>query len=365
MTGETLASVRRKIADIDGEIMRLVCDRIREAEKIGKIKRDRKEPVRDFTVEAQVIRHAESVCEVNGVDRRIGRDVAKSLIMASVSAQTSSDTPVYGGRAKKILIVGGSGKMGGWYANYFNVQGHDVTVSDTVPSSRYRFDADVVRAAKSADIVLLSTPISVTAGILSVLIDAETGAMIMDGCSLKSPLTTEIRRGIRKGVSIASIHPMFGPGTEMLADQNLIICDCGHRGAVEEASSLFRDTSLNITVLELERHDELMAYVLGATHALNIAFFNMLSGSGIPMAELRRFASTTFMQQLSTAAAVADENPMLYYEIQHLNVHRDTVFRSLLRSIEEVRRCSFSGSPDDFVGLMERGRAYIGVAGRE
>ena len=50
MTEETLTSVRRRIGEIDEEIMRLVCSRIKEAEKIGKIKRDRRVPVRDFTV---------------------------------------------------------------------------------------------------------------------------------------------------------------------------------------------------------------------------------------------------------------------------------------------------------------------------
>ncbi len=365
MTEETLASVRRRIGEIDGEIMRLVCSRIKEAEKIGKIKRDGKVPVRDFTVEAQVIERAEAVCEMNGIDRHIGREVAKSLVMASVSAQTSSDTPVYEGRARKILIVGGSGKMGGWYANFFNVQGHEVIVNDITPSSKYRFDGDILHAAEAADIILLSTPISATAGILSMLIDAGAGATIMDGCSLKSPLMGEIRRGIGKGLRITSIHPMFGPGTKMLADQNLIICDCGSRDAVEDASSLFRDTSLNMTVLELERHDELMAYVLGATHALNIAFFSMLAESTLSMAELKRFASTTFTNQLSTAADVAHENPMLYYEIQNLNVHRNTVFSSLIGSVEKVRDCSFREKPDDFIALMRKGMEYTGVAGRE
>ncbi len=365
MTEETLTSVRRRIGEIDEEIMRLVCSRIKEAEKIGKIKRDRRVPVRDFTVEAQVIERAESVCESSGIDRQIGRDIAKSLILASVSAQTSSSTPVYEGKSRKILIVGGSGKMGRWYANFFNVQGHEVIVNDIVPSSGYRFDGDLLHAAESADIILLSTPISATAGLLSTLIDAGCDATIMDGCSLKSPLMSEIRRGILKGTKIASIHPMFGPGTRMLADQNLVICDCGSRDAVEDASSLFRDTSLNITVLELERHDELMAYVLGATHALNIAFFNMLAGSAFSKAELSRFASTTFTHQLSTASDVANENPMLYYEIQNMNIYRSTVFSTLIKSMEEVRDCAFSGRPDAFTSLMKKGREYMGDARRE
>ncbi|MBX8631686.1 MAG: prephenate dehydrogenase/arogenate dehydrogenase family protein [Thermoplasmata archaeon] len=357
---EDINSARRRIGEIDEQIMKLVCERIREAEKIGRMKRDRKVPVRDFTVEAQVIERAERICEMNGIPGHIGREVSKSLIMASLSVQTSSDISVYEGQSRRILIVGGNGKMGRWYAHYFNTQGHEVVINDIerVPSP-FKFEPDLLRAVSMADVVILSTPISVTAGIIRQLAEASCGATVIDGCSLKSPLINEIRFGISRGMRIASIHPMFGPGTRMLVDQNLIVCDCGDREAVETAVSLFRDTSLNITVIDIARHDEIMGYALGAAHAINIVFFDMLSRSGIGAAEMDRFASTTLRRQISTAADVARENPLLYYEIQNLNSHRDTVFSSLARSLEAVRKASFSSSADDFIDIMNRGRLYF------
>ena len=341
--------------------MSLVCERIREAEKIGRLKRNRKVPVRDFTVEAQVIERAEKICEKNGIDRHIGRELAKSLIMASISVQTSSDVVVYEGKSKSILIVGGNGKMGRWYANFFSTQGHEVVINDvnTVPSP-YKFEANMLKAASQADIVILSTPISVTAPILRQLVNENCHATLLDGCSLKSPLLDTIATGIRKEMRIASIHPMFGPSTRMLADQNLIVCNCGSKEAVDDAISLFKDTSLNITVLDVSKHDEIMGYALGAAHAVNIIFFNMLAGSGLSAAEIQRFASTTLRKQLSTAIDVASENPILYYEIQNLNEHREVIFSSLHSSLEMVRRASFSSSGDDFVEIMRRGREYFG-----
>jgi chorismate mutase/prephenate dehydrogenase len=341
--------------------MSLVCRRIREAEKIGRLKRNRKVPVRDFTVEAQVIERAEKICEKNGIDRNIGRELAKSLIMASISVQTSSDVFVYEGKSKRILIVGGNGKMGRWYANFFSTQGHEVIINDIdAQPSPYKFERDMLKASSQADIVILSTPISATAPILRQLVDGKCSATVLDGCSLKSPLLDVIGAGIRSGMRIASIHPMFGPSTRMLADQNLIVCNCGSMEAVDDATSLFKDTSLNITVLDVSKHDEIMGYALGAAHAVNIIFFDMLADSGLSAVEIRRFASTTLRKQLSTAMDVASENPVLYYEIQNLNKHREQIFSSLRSSLEKVRRASISPSRDDFVGIMRRGMEYFG-----
>jgi len=360
MAEETVQQVRARIREIDERILELVCSRVREAEKIGWIKRSRHVPVRDFTVEAEVIRRAEEYCNRNGVDSHIGHEIAKTLIAASLSVQTSISLPLYEGSAKKILIIGGNGKMGRWYAHYFNTQGHEVLINDiVVRDTPYRNVQRLEDALEYADVILLSTPISATPSLLERITALEPRGLIVDGCSLKSPLLDAIRQGVRRGLKIASIHPLFGPDTRMLADRNLVICDCGNSAAVEEARSLFSDTSLSITVTQLEKHDEFMVYVLNMAHALNIIFFHILSNSGIKPGRLKHFASTTFTRQMATSMEVASENPLLYYEIQHLNSHRETVFASLEEAVQEVKRASESEDTALFERIMHSGREYF------
>ena len=71
--------------------------------------------------------------------------------------------------------------------------------------------------------------------------------------------------------------------------------------------------------MPVEEHDELMSYVLGLSHAVNIAFFEALRQSGKGYDDLNRAASTTFRRQVETSRDVASENSQLYFEIQHLN----------------------------------------------
>jgi len=70
----------------------------------------------------------------------------------------------------------------------------------------------------------------------------------------------------------------------------------------------------------LDEHDRLIAFVLGLSHALNIA---VLHGARGERRSLRRgwraMSSTTFDAQLDVATRSPGENPDLYYEIQSLN----------------------------------------------
>ena len=61
----------------------------------------------------------------------------------------------------------------------------------------------------------------------------------------------------------------------------------------------------DLVVMGLDEHDRLIAFVLGLSHALNIAFFTALAESGEAAPRLARMSSTTFDAQLDIATSVA------------------------------------------------------------
>jgi chorismate mutase/prephenate dehydrogenase len=111
--------------------------------------------------------------------------------------------------------------------------------------------------------------------------------------------------------------------------------------------------------MDLESHDRLIAYVLGLSHALNIAFFTALAESGEAAPRLATLSSTTFDAQLGVAGKVAAENPDLYFEIQTLNDYGTESLAALLYAVERLRSVVRAGDLDGFRGLMTRGRAYL------
>jgi len=111
--------------------------------------------------------------------------------------------------------------------------------------------------------------------------------------------------------------------------------------------------------MSLDDHDRLVAYVLGLSHALNIAFFTALAESGEAAPKLARMSSTTFDSQLEVATRVAQESPELYFEIQSLNDYGAESLEALAQAIERVRAAVSSRNHDAFVALMRRGRDYL------
>jgi chorismate mutase/prephenate dehydrogenase len=163
------------------------------------------------------------------------------------------------------------------------------------------------------------------------------------------------------GCRVTSIHPMFGPDTELLSGRHVIFVDLGHAEALARARELFASTMVEQVVMTLDEHDRLIAYVLGLSHALNIAFFTALAESGEAAPKLATLSSTTFDAQLQVCAKVAAENPDLYFEIQRLNDYGTESLAALLYAVERVRSVVRAGDRDGFRALMERGRAYLEV----
>jgi chorismate mutase / prephenate dehydrogenase len=112
-------------------------------------------------------------------------------------------------------------------------------------------------------------------------------------------------------------------------------------------------------VMGLDEHDRLIAYVLGLSHALNIAFFTALAGSGEAAPRLAQLSSTTFDAQLDIAGKVAEESPELYFEIQRLNDFGAESLDALARAVEAVRAAVAAGDQTRFTALMQQGRDYL------
>jgi chorismate mutase/prephenate dehydrogenase len=167
----------------------------------------------------------------------------------------------------------------------------------------------------------------------------------------------------RAGCRVTSLHPMYGPDTRLLSGRHLIFCDVGDKDATAAAKQLFASTMVEQLDMSLEDHDRLIAYVLGLSHALNIAFFTALAESGEAAPKLAQMSSTTFDSQLLVSAAVAGDNPHLYFEIQNLNKFGLGPLDALCDAANRIRETVAGGDEQAFVELMQKGRDYLALRG--
>jgi chorismate mutase/prephenate dehydrogenase len=154
---------------------------------------------------------------------------------------------------------------------------------------------------------------------------------------------------------------MFGPDTELLSGRHVVFVDLGNAAALAAVRELFAPTMAEQVVMSLDDHDRLIAYVLGLSHALNIAFFTALADSGEAALRLARLSSTTFDSQMDVASRVAAESPELYFEIQSLNEYGVESLMALKEAVARLISAVQSKDADAFTALMLRGRAYFDV----
>jgi chorismate mutase/prephenate dehydrogenase len=239
-------------------------------------------------------------------------------------------------------------------------QGFSVEVADPAGAPPgFAHVADWRESGLKHDFIVIATPLGVTDKILRELAMRRPKGVIFDVGSLKSPLRAGLNALKSHGCRVTSLHPMFGPDTELLSGRHVIFVEAGSPEATAAARELFASTMVEQVVMSLDDHDRLIAYVLGLSHALNIAFFTALAESGEAAPRLARLSSTTFDSQLDVATRVAQESPELYFEIQSLNDYGSESLEALSQAVEKLRSAVISQDFTAFESLMRRGREYL------
>jgi len=356
--------LRTELGAVDRDILALVAKRQALAQKIGQIKRDAGIPTRDFRQEREVVERARAAAVEQGLTPTLGEELVLALIRGSLTVQEKDTVATSGeGSGRRVLVIGGSGHMGGWFVRYLAAQGFSVESADPAePPIRHdhiTYHRDWRTLELDHELIVIAAPMPVTAAILDEMANKPPKGIVFDVGSLKSPLRAALTRLRDAGGQVTSVHPMFGPDTELLSGRHVIFVDLGVPSATAAARALFERTMATLVEMDLESHDRLIAYVLGLSHALNIAFFTALAESGEAAPKLATLSSTTFDAQLGVAAKVAGENPDLYFEIQTLNDYGTESLAALLYAVERLRSVVRANDVEGFRALMTRGKEYL------
>jgi chorismate mutase/prephenate dehydrogenase len=363
----TLDELRTRLSSLDRQLLTLIAERQTLSQQVAEVKRATGRPTRDFQRERDVLLQARATAESLGVAPELGETVLRLLIRSSLATQERIRVAAGGrGSGHTAMVIGGAGKMGRWFVDFLASQGYQVTIAD--PSGAvegYGYVASWAATALDYDLIVVATPLKIANQLLKELAARRPRGIVFDIGSLKTPLREGIHALQEAGVSVTSIHPMFGPDTELLSGRHVIFVDAGSPQAIEVAQLLFASTMANRVVMSLDEHDRLIAYVLGLSHALNIAFFTALADSGEAAPRLAQLSSTTYDSQVDVATRVASESPDLYFEIQNLNDYGRESLQALRDAVERLWQAVTTSNAAEFTSMMQRGRQYLAGRVRE
>jgi chorismate mutase/prephenate dehydrogenase len=335
LTPAELLELRHRLDDIDSGIVDLIAERQAVVTTIAEHKLRTGLPLRHYEREREVIERGVARAESLGLAGSLARDILQTLIHHSLGNQETHKLVSSGhGHGLRALVIGGLGRMGEWMSRFLDMVGYAVDVADRVEreTAFYRVH-DWQARVQDYDLIVVAVPLRPSNDILLSLAELKPRGLVFDIGSLKSPMREGLDALHHSGCRVCSVHPMFGPNEIGLSGRHILFVDVGNQQAIAEARALFAHTAAECVELSLQEHDEVMAWVLGLSHLVNIAFAGALARSGEKVPLLKRISSSTFNAQLKVATQVVSENPHLYYEIQQGNVNTPDVsgqFRSVL-----------------------------------
>ena len=269
---------------------------------------------------------------------------------------------------ERVAVVGGTGKMGRWFAKFFRDKGFQVVISGRFPEKTAKVAEDIgvgyassnSGAVQNADIVVVATPIEVTAEvILEVANYMKKGSTLFDIASVKKGIVEALSKAQQRGIRTISVHPLFGPGARGVYGKGVAIIPVGNDPELTRLiSKLFEEYGAVVGVIDdAEAHDRIIASTLALPHFLNILFGKVLSTTNLE--ELRKFGGTTFSLQLLIAESVFSEDPGLYSSIQIKNDHFRGLLKAFIDSAEELSRIIRDGDAERFTEVFGEVRSFL------
>ena len=224
----------------------------------------------------------------------------------------------------KVAIIGGSGKMGRWFARHLLAEGDEVVISGRTESkvmeARRELGVDTassVEAVKDADVILLSVPIETFEDIVAELAPhIQPEQVVVDVTSVKVMPVAAMHRHLKTRLVLGT-HPLFGPGAKGITGQNFVLTPTNNeeRTLAEKVRDYLETRGARVSLMTPEEHDDKMAVILGLSHFIAVVAADTLISSN-KVAQPTALGGITYKVLLTLVESVISENPELYASIQ-------------------------------------------------
>ena len=223
----------------------------------------------------------------------------------------------------KVAVIG-AGKMGVWFAKFFESKGYDVILADR-KKAKLEAQKDLLvdlttsfeEAVQDADQILLCVSINAMEEVAKAISPAiHEGQVVMDICSIKEAPVKTMHQYLN-GATILGTHPVFGPGSNGVKHKAYVLTptNAKEQEFAEQYKKWLEQEEAHVFIMSPQKHDELMSVVLGLPHFLGlIACETLLEQVNLP--ETKKVAGTTYRMLFTLAEATALETPDLYASVQ-------------------------------------------------
>jgi prephenate dehydrogenase len=276
----------------------------------------------------------------------------------------------------RILILGGAGGMGEWFARFFKENNCDVQILDIsakteaiaktlgVPFSTVdilTMDAEALSdELADADIVLVAVPINITERVIERVGPAlREGSLLMDITSVKKAPVAMMAQCTTEGVEILGTHPLFGPSTKGISGIPVIFVPIRKGPFYKKIYNIFERNGAKLEFLTAEEHDEIMAVIQGLPHFVLFSFGITLKNLDFDVDRARRYMGPMYEVVLDFVGRLLHQDPRLYAQIQ-TNFEMCRVHEAFLASATRLSELVSAGNVDALIEELEMAKRHFG-----
>jgi len=354
----SLDGLRKGIDAIDQEIVELLSKRQKQVDQVVALKKANNLPVYHPAREEDLISARRLQARGAGLCPDFIEELYRIIIHRSRVVQTGQMARKGVRPGATVLIVGGRGEMGRYFADWFQGAGYGVRVMSS------RDWGDIANLCDGIDLAMISVPIDKTIEIINRIAPyLPPDAVLVDVTSIKKrPLAAMLEA--HPG-PVLGLHPLFGPTTSTLDKQIVVACGGRDAAACQWVIDQFSTWGSIIVTATAEEHDHVMEFVQALRHFATFCFGQFLAAKKAPLARTLEFSSPIYRLELGMVGRLFAQDPGLYAEIIFATPERRALLKEFIESLNKNLHMLETGDKMVFEAEFKKVAAWFGPFGEQ
>ena len=226
----------------------------------------------------------------------------------------------------RILIIGGDGQMGQFFASLFHKSGYEVRILEKKDWNKAK------QLCENIDLALICVPIEKTCDII------EKVAPFLGPNTILADLTSIKAKPLEKMLDahpgpVTGLHPLFGPDSGSLDKQIVIVTPGRDSDRCQWLVDQMTLWGAVIVPCSAKEHDEIMEIVQALRHFATFSFGQFLYEKNARIERTLEFSSPIYRLELGMVGRLFAQDASLYSEIIFATKQRRQLLKDYIASL--------------------------------
>jgi chorismate mutase / prephenate dehydrogenase len=348
---QALTPLREQIDSIDSELVALLARRAKVTAEVGRVKQQYAMPVYVPEREQVLLSARREQAVKLGVSPELTEDVLRRIMRESYQTQESGFVccRVGGG---KVVIVGGAGALGARFVSLFQRSGYEVVILEQQDWPQ----AESLCA--DAALVLMATPITLTAELINQLPPLSAHCVLADITSIKrQPLSAMLAK--HRG-PVVGLHPMFGPDITNLVKQVVVVCHGRHREQYQWLLQQLNVWGAELAEKSADEHDYAMQLIQAMRHFSSLVYGVHLADENADLQQLLQLSSPIYRLELAMVGRLFAQNAELYADIMLSSAEVTTLLERYQQRFSQLLYLLKNNDKTALMAQFGKGQQFFG-----